>query len=104
MLRELEQALKRNADEEFQSLEQRMQDGEVSESEGAEERQEVESEMNRKIEELWLLFEVADPANMKRRVSIALCLSNVKNFHKFSTHVKNNKTANTRLHDRQHIL
>lgn len=73
MLRELEQALKKNADAEFQSLEQRLQNGEVSESEGAEERQEVESETNRKIEELWLLFEVADPANMKRRVSIALC-------------------------------
>lgn len=83
MLRDLEQALKKNADDEFQSLELRLQNGEVSESEGAEERQEVESETNKKIEELWLLFEVADPANMKRRVSIALCIPNVKNFRKF---------------------
>lgn len=104
MLRDLEQALKKNADDEFQSLELRLQNGEVSESEGAEERQEVESETNKKIEELWLLFEVADPVNMKRRVSIALCISNVKNFRKFFTHITNNKTANTRLHDRQHIL
>lgn len=73
MLRELEQALKKNADDEFQSLEQRLQNGEVSESEAAEERHEVEIETSRKIDELWLLFEVADPANMKRRVSIALC-------------------------------
>lgn len=70
MLRELELALKRNADDEFQSLEQRIQNGEVSESEGADERQEVESETDRKIEELWLLFEASDPANMARRVSI----------------------------------
>lgn len=70
MLRELEQALKRNADDEYQSLEQRVQNGEVSEDEGAEERQEVESEMSKKIEELWLLFEASDPANMTRRVSI----------------------------------
>lgn len=104
MLRDLEQALKKNADDEFQSLELRLQNGEVSESEGAEERQEVESETNKKIEELWLLFEVADPVNMKRRVSIALCISNVKNSRKFFTHITNNKTANTRLHDRQHIL
>lgn len=87
MLRELEQALKRSADDDFQSLEQRIQNGEVSESEGAEERQEVESETSRKIEELWLLFEASDPANMTRRVSLPLYHLNVKVLHKLFTHV-----------------
>lgn len=104
MLRELEQALKRSADDDFQSLEQRIQNGEVSESEGAEERQEVESETSRKIEELWLLFEASDPANMTRRVSLPLYHLNVKVLHKLFTHVTKNKTADTRLHDRQHFF
>ena len=103
MLRELEQALKRSADDDFQSLEQRMQNGEVSESEGAEERQEVESETNRKIEELWLLFEASDPANMTRRVSLPL-YPNVEILLKLFTHVTKTKTADTRLHDRQHFF
>lgn len=103
MLRELELALKRSADDDFQSLEQRIQNGEVSENEGAEERQEVESETSRKIEELWLLFEASDPANMTRRVSITI-VSQRENFPQTFIHVTKNKTADTRLHDRQHFF
>ena len=70
LLQELEQALKKAAHDELQVLEERISDGEVGEREGLEEKEEIHKSMNEKIEELWLVFETADPENLQRRVNM----------------------------------
>ncbi|MCJ1264281.1 hypothetical protein MMC22_004152 [Lobaria immixta] len=67
LLRELEDGLGKVAEYELHMLRSRISKGEVNESEGAEEREEIEALSKQKIEELRSVFAIADPENMKKR-------------------------------------
>ncbi|MCJ1466140.1 hypothetical protein MMC07_004759, partial [Pseudocyphellaria aurata] len=67
LLRELEDGLRKGADHELHLLESRIFNREVGESEAAEEKIEIETSSKQKIEELWSVFAIADPENMKKR-------------------------------------
>lgn len=69
LLRELEDGLRNVADYELRMLESRTLNHEFGESEGAEERVEIETSSKQKIEELRSVFAIADPENMQKRVT-----------------------------------
>lgn len=68
LLRELEDGLGKLAEYEFHKLKLKIINGEVGESEGAEERGEIEILSKQKIEELRNVFAIADPENLQKRV------------------------------------
>lgn len=68
LLRELEDNLRRASKFELQAVKSRLQRGEISDSEAAEETVEIQSSTQRKIGELESVFAIADPENMQRRV------------------------------------
>lgn len=68
LLRELEDGLEQRALQERNSINARMQAGELSESDAKEEEKELETSTRQKAEELRSIFAIADPANMQRRV------------------------------------
>lgn len=69
LLRELEDGLGKGAEFELHMLRSRIVSGEIGESEGAEERGEIETLSKQKIEELRNVFAIADPENLQKRVT-----------------------------------
>ena len=69
LLRELEDGLGKVAEYELHTLRSRTLNGEVDESEAAEEREEIQAMSRQKIEELRSVFAIADPENLQKRVT-----------------------------------
>jgi len=74
LLRELEDSLTRNADRQMWEAEQKIKHLELGETEGKEEKEEIQTSTRQKMEELMSVFAVSDPENLKRRVRIS-CLA-----------------------------
>ena len=66
---ELEEELMRQGKKEVEEVKAMVERGELGEFEGKEEVEELEARWRRKVEELQSVFAIADPANLKRRVS-----------------------------------
>ena len=98
LLRELEDGLGKVAEYELKMLRLRIENGEVGKSEGAEERQEIESSSRQKIEELQNVFSISDPENLERRVTWLVSL------HFLLPACSSVSTGSPRLHDRQHLF
>ena len=69
LLAELEDNLARTEAQDLDVVDSQRTAGQIDETVATEERQEVKSRSKRKVEELRSIFAIADPANMKQRVS-----------------------------------
>ena len=107
LLEELENGLGRVADYEMHQLHRRVENGEVSEGEALEEKEEIELSSRKKIEELRNVFGMADPA-LKTRVRptsppdsfyTLYCGPLIYNFNMLK-----HKIGSSRLLNRQHLL
>ena len=85
MLRELEDGLREIAEGEVEAVRGRARAGEVGEGEAREEEEEVRARARRKVEELYSVFAVADPANMTRRVRVVAVLQATRQANRAST-------------------
>lgn len=74
MLTELEDGLREIAEREVREVWEGVGREEVRAEEAREEEAEVRGRARRKVEELYRIFAVADPANMQRRVRIGFVL------------------------------
>lgn len=99
LLRELEDGLGKAAAYELHMLRLRIANLEVGESEGVEEREEIETLSRQKIEELRNVFAIADPENMQKRVT---WLTSSELF--LLSACSSGSIGSPRLLDRQHIL
>lgn len=77
LLAELEERLVRRGKEEVEGIRERMETGHMGQLEGNEEVEEIEVGTKRKVEEIRSVFAIADPENLKRRVSLIFHLSNL---------------------------
>ena len=93
MLRELEDMLMKNKREELRQLKLKM----LKFDEEAEEKSDIELECRKKIDELRNIFAIADPENLRRRVSL-IC-----KIHSYLL-TANMRAGSPRLPHRQHFL
>ena len=68
LLRELEDGLQKTAEQELLALRSLAQSGDFDERECMEEKEEIESSLKKKKEDLRNVFAIADPKNMQKRV------------------------------------
>lgn len=76
LLAELEDGLGKVEQYELHNLKSRVMKGEVGNVEAAEEKEEIEENARKKIEELRTVFAISDPENLQRRVLLAPCKRN----------------------------